>query len=43
MRFVCTNCGGAIGLADESKPVVSETMEKFEKVKSGEIKLDEEK
>ena len=42
-RFVCTNCGGAIGLAEESKPLVSETMQKFDELKSGAVKMDEEK
>ncbi len=32
-KFVCSNCQAAIGLADESKPIVKETMEKFEAVK----------
>jgi DNA-directed RNA polymerase subunit RPC12/RpoP len=33
MKFVCTNCESAIGLAMESQPLVHETMEKFEEVK----------
>ncbi|MFI5151481.1 MAG: hypothetical protein ACHQRM_17270 [Bacteroidia bacterium] len=33
MQFVCPNCMAAIGLATDSKPVVEETMKKFEDVK----------
>ncbi len=33
VQFVCSNCQASIGLADESKPIVKETMEKFEAVK----------
>lgn len=33
VKFVCPNCNAAIGLADESKPIVKETMEKFEAIK----------
>ncbi len=34
MQFVCPNCQAAIGLAEESKPLVKETMQKFEELKS---------
>lgn len=34
MQFVCSNCHAAIGLAQESKPIVEETMNKFEDIKS---------
>jgi transcription initiation factor IIE alpha subunit len=33
VKFVCPNCQSAIGLANESKPIVQETMEKFDKLK----------
>jgi transcription initiation factor IIE alpha subunit len=33
VQFVCPNCQAAIGLAEESKPLVQQTMEKFEAVK----------
>lgn len=33
VQFVCTNCGSAIGLSAKSAPVVSDTMDKFEKMK----------
>jgi transcription initiation factor IIE alpha subunit len=33
VQFICSNCNAAIGLADESKPIVKETMEKFEELK----------
>ncbi len=33
VKFVCSNCQAAIGLADESKPIVQETIEKFEEIK----------
>jgi transcription initiation factor IIE alpha subunit len=34
IQFVCPNCHAAIGLAMDSKPVVEETMKKFDDVKS---------
>jgi transcription initiation factor IIE alpha subunit len=33
IQFICPNCQAAIGLAQESKAVVQETMAKFEEVK----------
>jgi|TARA_R110000796_G_scaffold252645_2_gene390159 transcription initiation factor IIE alpha subunit len=33
VQFVCPNCQAAIGLAEESKPLVEETMKKFEEIK----------
>lgn len=33
-KFVCQNCQSAIGLSSESQPVVQETMQKLEAVKS---------
>lgn len=33
VRFSCGNCNATIGLADESKEVVEQTMEKFESIK----------
>jgi transcription initiation factor IIE alpha subunit len=33
MQFVCHNCHSAIGLAAESKPVVEQTIKKFEEIK----------
>lgn len=32
-QFVCPNCHGSVGLAPESRPVVEETMQKFETLK----------
>lgn len=34
VQFVCSNCQSAIGLANESKPIVEEAMEKFDKMKA---------
>jgi hypothetical protein len=36
VQFVCPNneCNASIGLANESKPIVEQTMQKFEAVKS---------
>ncbi len=34
VQFVCPNCQAAIGLADQSKPLVQETMDKFEQLKT---------
>lgn len=36
MQFACPNkeCDAMIGLASESKPLVQETMEKFERVRT---------
>lgn len=33
IRFGCPNCDASIGLAEESKELVEQTMEKFEAVK----------
>lgn len=33
IKFECPNCKAAIGLAEESKPIVKETIEKFEEIK----------
>ena len=33
VKFVCPNCQAAIGLAEERKPIVKETLEKFEAIK----------
>lgn len=33
VKFVCSNCQAAIGLAEESKPIVQETMNKFESLR----------
>jgi hypothetical protein len=33
VQFICSNCNAAIGLADESKSIVKETLEKFEELK----------
>ncbi|MBO3696817.1 hypothetical protein [Roseivirga sp. E12] len=33
VQFSCPNCQAAIGLSDQSKPLVQETMEKFEELK----------
>lgn len=33
IQFTCPNCNASIGLSDESKPLVQDTMEKFEEVK----------
>ena len=32
-QFTCTNCGSAIGLAEESKPLVKNANDKFESLK----------
>ena len=34
VQFTCTGCGGQIGLASSSKPVVSEAMAKLEEFKA---------
>ena len=33
VQFVCPNCQSAIGLAQESKPLVETTFEKFEAIR----------
>ncbi len=33
VKFTCPKCQAAIGLSDESKPIVQETMTKFEEIK----------
>jgi len=33
IQFVCPNCQAAIGLAEQSKPIVEETMNKFDDLK----------
>ncbi|OEK01339.1 hypothetical protein BFP97_07345 [Roseivirga sp. 4D4] len=33
VQFSCPNCQAAIGLSDQSKPLVQETMDKFEELK----------
>jgi len=33
VQFVCPNCQSVIGLSMESKPVIEETMKKFEELK----------
>lgn len=33
IQFTCPNCAASIGLSDESKPLVQDTMKKFEEVK----------
>lgn len=33
VKFVCPTCQAAIGLANESKPLLKDTMEKFESIK----------
>lgn len=35
MQFTCPNCFASIGLADESRPLVQETMEKIDQLRSG--------
>jgi transcription initiation factor IIE alpha subunit len=32
-QFVCSNCQGVIGLATDSKPLVEETMGKFDQMR----------
>lgn len=34
VRFMCPHCGASIGLTPESCPVVSEAVEKLDKLKS---------
>lgn len=38
VRFECSVCKGAVSLTPESKPVMTEAMEKFDKMKSGLLK-----
>jgi len=38
VRFQCPNCDASIGLAEESKPVVEQTIQKLETLKSGDSK-----
>lgn len=38
IKFACPNCKTEIGLADESKKIVQETMNKFDKVKANNLK-----
>lgn len=33
VKFICPNCQSAIGLAEESKTIVEETMKKFKDMK----------
>lgn len=33
VQFVCPNCQSSVGLALESKPIIEETMKKFEELK----------
>jgi len=33
VQFACPNCTAAIGLADESKPLVQETLRSFEETR----------
>jgi transcription initiation factor IIE alpha subunit len=33
VQFSCPNCQAAIGLAEQSKPAVQETMDKFDELK----------
>lgn len=33
VKFMCPNCQAAIGLADESKPLVQKTMDGFDQLK----------
>lgn len=33
-QFTCSNCQGVVGLATESKPIVEETMQKFENMRA---------
>lgn len=37
-QFSCPNCYASIGLADESKAVVEETMKRFEELKNASLK-----
>lgn len=34
VKFTCTRCSASIGLATESVPVVRESLDKFDKLKS---------
>ncbi|MBN8838369.1 MAG: hypothetical protein J0I09_13990 [Sphingobacteriia bacterium] len=34
IQFSCPNCQASIGLSQESKPIVEETMQKFNELKS---------
>jgi transcription initiation factor IIE alpha subunit len=37
VQFACPKCQSLIGLAQESKPLVEEAMEKLERVKQGSL------
>ena len=40
-QFVCPNCNGAVGIAPESRPMVQETMQKFDEMKKDLLKQKE--
>ncbi len=38
VKFKCSNCDSAIGLADESRPLVQDAMDKFDELRNNAAK-----
>lgn len=41
MQFACPNCHASLGLASESKEIVEQSLDKFNKLKSDILKMKE--